>query len=98
MPGLRKIKGYYCRNCNFTVFSRAQHDFRGCYCWRKNPVEKGVAVDGGTLYSRILTGQDFIGEPVEIETEMEDWQFYDDWNLRTDKWGIHSGKIERLKQ
>ena len=97
MPELRKIQGYYCKTCNTTIFSRAQHDFRVCHCWQKKPINEGIAVDGGRSYFRVLTGQNFNGESVAIETELEDWELYDDWNRRKDKWGVHVGKIERIE-
>ena len=96
MTELRKIQGYYCKKCNHTLFSRARHDFRVCLCWQKKPINEGIAVDGGRDYFRLLTGDGFSGEPVTIETELEDWEFYDDWNQRNDKWGFHPGKIERV--
>ena len=98
MSELRTIQGYYCKSCNNTIFSRARHDFRVCYCWQKKPINEGIAVDGGRSYLRVLTGQNFNGEPVTIETDLEDWELYDDWNHRKDKWGLHDGKIERIQK
>ena len=72
-----KLWAIKCVYCHDIIFSRARHDFRVCSC-------DATFIDGGFDYTRY--GGD--GALVEIELDATKKQLYDDWNTRTDKFGI----------
>ena len=90
MSKLRKIQGFYCGKCNHTIFSRAKHDFRACACWKRNSINEGVVVSG----DKLMPGSK--GESLDIETSVDEWELYDDWNYRRDKFGLHFGKLNKV--
>jgi len=79
-----KISTYECPKCKDKIFSRAHHDWRECSCGE-------IFVDGGFEYIRV----GYITEPppmIEVEIDVTKKKLYDDWNNRTDKYGIIKGE------
>lgn len=69
-----------CPNCGYTVFSRARHDMRSCSC-------KQSHIDGGFDYVKFGFKGD---EPkrIQIAVDASRRELYDDWNQRTDLYGV----------
>lgn len=61
MAGGPKIR---CLNCGDIIQSMHQHDFVACSCFRDDEKNKGVAIDGGSSYTRII-GSNFNWEYVK---------------------------------
>ena len=82
-----KVTAIRCPQCGDTVFSRAQHDFRTCSCG-------SVFMDGGLEYSRYGFLKEGFKNPeiVTVEINQTPQELYDDWNTRTDKYGIITGE------
>jgi hypothetical protein len=74
-----------CPNCNYTVFSRARHDFRTCSCGN-------VHIDGGFDYIKV--GYKDVPTPQVKKKRVyaTHQELYDDWNTRTDKFGLYISK------
>ena len=86
-----KLKGIRCKSCNpnCVIYSRSRHDFRWC-------PGQHVAVDGGTDYFKAAFNDGVVFEEVELDIPVTPLQLYQDWNTRTDKYGlIIEGKKER---
>ena len=83
-----KINALKCKKCSDTIFSRAQHDFHYCSCG-------ATFVDGGFEYIRYGWEPD-VGRPEEVEIEVEATkaELYQDWNKRTDKFGIIKNEVQ----
>jgi len=83
-----RVSALKCIDCGDIVYSRARHDFRSCSCG-------AVSVDGGFEYMKI--SGDFT-KMVSLHNFLVDAtqkQLYDDWNMRTDKFGlIRAEKLE----
>lgn len=80
-----KVTCVVCRKCGDRIFSRAQHDFHPCSCGN-------VCVDGGFEYMRYLWKDGEIPKLVEMEIEQTKKELHDDWNFRTNKFGIIKGE------
>lgn len=95
------INANKCLMCGDTVFSRARHDFRSCYCGN-------LSVDGGTFYrddSGTIGGEKYgrtlihIPDKVEIDDIKIDLAtidlnniekiLFNDWNQRKNEYGIY---------
>lgn len=75
-----------CPTCLVTIYSRAHHDYHGCDC--KNGDSTGITIDGGFEYLRYGWGNDIKRpEAFELKLNVTRQELYDDWNLRTDKYG-----------
>jgi len=73
-----------CPNCNWTIFSRAGHDFHSCNCG-------GITVDGGFAYLRVLWQTELVPEPPEafgLQVNASRRELYDDWNLGKNQYGL----------
>ena len=71
-----------CPNCRYTIFSRARHDFRSCMC-------KKVSIDGGFDYVRLAFDPELgVPETKQKEIPQTPMELYDDWNTRTDRYGL----------
>ena len=75
-----KLNAFECPKCSAVVFSRTRHDYRRCPCGT-------IAVDGGLEYTRVVW-KDVLPESHKIEVDATREQLYDDWNKRSDKFGI----------
>ena len=73
-----KVSAIKCRHCGDTVFSRADHDMRFCSC-------KRVSIDGGRSYFKASGIESDI---VVVDVDQTHKDLYDDWNNRTDRFGI----------
>lgn len=76
------IPASVCTKCGYAVFSRANHDFRWCPC-------QSIAVDGG--FSSYGGRGVFTDEPpgvLDIPLNLTRRQLYDDWNTKTDQFGL----------
>lgn len=75
-----KINAYKCKECGDIIYSRARHDMRYCSCGN-------IFVDGGFDYFR--GGAKISGpESADIDIDITKQELFDDWNNRTDKYGI----------
>lgn len=76
------IAAVQCPQCLTIVFSRARHDFRTCFC-------KGVSIDGGTEYTRLVYHQKF-PYPITLELVggLTTVHLFNDWNDSIDKFGF----------
>jgi len=79
---MTKVLAVKCPECNYTIFSRARHDFRTCAC----KGDKGIFVDGGLEYTRIGFYKE-APEKLELEIDATPQELYQDWNQRTNKYG-----------
>jgi len=80
------VSAYICPVCKNIIYSRAKHDFRWCSC-------KEIAVDGGFDYHKVS----YMNKPpksVTISIDATKEELYEDWNNRTDKFGIIKDKNE----
>jgi ribosomal protein S27E len=75
--GKIEVVAIECPDCGDIVFSRANHDYRTCTC------EK-VAIDGGFEYTKVSG----IVEPFKLKIVQNKTELYNDWNNRTDKYGL----------
>ena len=75
-----KVNAFLCLRCSTLMYSRARHDFRSCPCG-------DITVDGGLDYGRTLYKS---RPPLSIEFSVPHTkeQLYDDWNKRTDRYGV----------
>ena len=81
-----KVNGIMCPKCDDIIFSRAHHDFHSCTCGSVN-------IDGGFEYLRFgwnndINRDDIIHVDIEFNSNITKEILYQDWNLRTDKYGI----------
>lgn len=79
-----KVDGIKCKKCKDTIYSRATHDFRECSC-------KEIFIDGGFDYMRI-GGEKKMWEMITINVKATKKELYDDWNTRSDKYGLIKAK------
>jgi hypothetical protein len=79
------INAIKCLECNTTVFSRAQHDYRSCTCG-------ACAIDGGREYQRVMFDGQIPPQVFMLEVDATEQELFDDWNYRTDKFGIIGDK------
>ncbi len=86
---VREILGRYCRNCNYTYFSRTRHDFRGCPCWVSSSRKTGGYVDGGRDYFRVGGS----GITVKIEISQTDEELKEDYRSGKSKYGLIKGNV-----
>ena len=79
---MTKVSAITCPECGYTIFSRAHHDFRYCFCGK-------VAIDGGRTYTRTLYPSDWKNppEPKLVEIPQSEKELYDDWNYMENKFG-----------
>ena len=77
-----KVQAVKCPTCGDIIFSRARHDFRVCSC-------DETFVDGG--FDCFRYGGDNHPIPMELEIEQTEAELYQDWNYRTDKYGVIHG-------
>lgn len=61
-----------CNDCGEIVESRLTHEMRGCACFRAGSTKKGVAVDGGHAYQRVLFGTEADFEDLSEWEDEED--------------------------
>ena len=78
-----KIHGIKCKKCSSVIFSRACHDFRTCFCGL-------TGVDGGQAddYVRVLFDREIGYKNVTIDLNVTLKQLYEDWNNKTDQFGL----------
>lgn len=72
-----------CPDCKAEMYSRARHDFHGCFC--------GTFVDGGFDYVR-YGGKDLnsiVKRTRYVKATRQ--ELYDDWNNRKDQFGFIKG-------
>ena len=81
-----EVVSYKCPKCKDRVFSRANHDFRGCSCGAI-AVDAGFSGYGGRLiWSDGIDPSQFDRQVLKLpQTQQE---LYDDWNTGTNKYGI----------
>ena len=68
-----------CLNCGTEVESEWGHHFNPCKCYKNHEENKGIAVDGGKFYTRLVgnlngylwTGQYEDDDPEEAETNRQ---------------------------
>lgn len=86
-----EVSAIKCPCCEFTIFSRARHDFHSCPC-------KKVSIDGGFDYVRLSSSPD-IGVPkvFKLKIEQTPLELYNDWNTRQEKYGRIPPEDERNK-
>jgi len=81
MPSKTRVNTVQCRLCPDEIYSRARHDFRYCTCGN-------TTVDGGAHYLKFSWSA---GDKPEIRlryVKATARELYDDWNQRTDKFGL----------
>jgi len=83
-----RVNAIICPKCGDTVFSRVHHDMRWCECGPNG----GCAIDGGFSYVRIVWTEGFVPMQTTLNIRQTKKQLYDDWNNRTDKFGIIKSK------
>ena len=81
-----KIKARKCPLCKDLIFSRARHDFRNCSCG-------AIFVDGGFDYLRMGFTTKAVEsfrriKTVDVIVDATKEELYDDWNKKTDKFGL----------
>lgn len=80
IKNLLKVIAIKCPSCGDTVFSRTQHDCRGCTCGE-------IFIDGGFNYNRVgfKTKKPNL---FQIKVEQTKKQLYHDWNYSKDEFGL----------
>lgn len=79
---MTKVIAIKCPVCNYTVFSRARHDFRSCACGK-------VSIDGGFDYTKVSYSSDIKDlKTKQIEVPQTPKELYDDWNFNKDLYGL----------
>ena len=79
-----------CPKCGSFIFSRDRHDYRTCPCGE-------VSIDGGFDYFRVAF-KDVMPRTVRKLVPATRKELFDDWNLRTNKFGIIAPKHENKKR
>lgn len=71
-----------CPLCDWTIYSRARHDFRSCKCG-------AVSVDGGFDCMKCAWDQNRVPTPVafELKVDATKKELYEDYNNYNDKFG-----------
>ena len=83
-----KIYGIQCPSCKDIIFSRARHDFRFCSCGE-------TAIDGGFDYTKVSFNEKYsVPKSIELEMSVTREQLYQDWNKKTDKYGVLPGTLD----
>lgn len=81
------IQAVQCPDCKDIIFSRAAHDLRQCSC-------QSTFIDGGRSYTRVGFGA--AGEPLFVTLQLgqgvDDAVLFNDWNERTDIFGLFKTK------
>lgn len=58
-----------CLNCGDIIQSKHRHDFQACSCFKNEVDNKGIAIDGGGTYIRLLgnifDGYEFVDKECE---------------------------------
>jgi len=75
-----------CNGCKQELFSRARHDFRSCKCGK-------TSVDGGYDYNKVGFDPNVGFTQRHRYVKATRQELYDDWNKRTDKFGILSPPV-----
>lgn len=78
---MTKVVAIKCPECEYTVFSRAPHDFRRCFCGK-------IAIEGGFDYVRLLFPHDM--DPPEfkkIDVYQTPMELFEDWNCSRNIYG-----------
>ena len=84
-----KVAAITCPLCHCTIYSRARHDFRYCKCG-------AVSIDGGFNYTKCAWDDKrvFMPETHDLFVDTTKEMLYEDWNQRTDKFGLIESKKE----
>jgi hypothetical protein len=77
---MTKVQAIECPFCGYILYSRARHDFRYCQC-------ESCFIDGGFDYPRYGGPLDQIKKH-DLEVPLTRQELYDDWNNRTDRYGL----------
>ena len=75
------VNALKCFLCGDIVYSRARHDARHCSCGN-------CYIDGGFDYQRCGAKRIDKIKDVKFLTNITKKEFYDDWNLKRDKYGL----------
>ena len=75
-----KVVAIKCPNCGETIYSRARHDFRTCFCGN-------CSIDGGFDYIKV-SAKNGLPNTFKVEVNATKQQLYDDWNKRINKYGV----------